>query len=216
MPRLLSRGWGREWRKHPWGVEPLVEAPPPSRSGLRPEDTRPLGHLERPDDAADGRRARRVMATDGTRAWRLAGRDGGGLRHVCAMRRRRIFENLSPRQSRAAPATAPARRSWSYDHHSHGRRYCGRRSSRHEESGVAATVRGAIHSVFRVPAAGCKIVLQASICCAALAQPSMAVMRRHGRARRPVRSASLVDTVCASGMVRRLFRGHGGRSRARI
>ena len=46
-------------------------APPPYRRLLHREDPRPSVLPERPNDAADGRRGRRVMATDGARAWQL-------------------------------------------------------------------------------------------------------------------------------------------------
>ena len=71
-----------------------IEAPPPQRRLLRSEDPRPSVLPERPNDAADGPRGRRVMDTDGTRAWQLDGRFRGDphplhtiLQHVIIMTR---------------------------------------------------------------------------------------------------------------------------------
>ena len=85
-------------------VYSYLEASPPQRRLLRSEDPRQSVLPERPNDAADGRRGRRVMATDGTRAWQLNGRCRGDLHPVHTVRRRVIIMTRAPCRCSASPS----------------------------------------------------------------------------------------------------------------
>ena len=91
-------------------VYSYLEASPPQRRLLRSEDPRQSVLPERPNDAADGRRGRRVMATDGTRAWQLNGRCRGDLHPVHTVRRRVIIMSFMTR----APCRCSASPSFSF------------------------------------------------------------------------------------------------------
>ena len=71
---------------------------------LRSEDPRPFVLPERPNDAADGHRGRRVMAADGTCAWQLDGRCRGDPHPVHTVRRRVIIMTRAPCRCSASPS----------------------------------------------------------------------------------------------------------------
>ena len=150
---------------------PHLEAAPPCRRLLRPEDPRACGHLERPDDAADWRHARWVMATHGTHAWQLNDRNFGELQHVYAVRRSGIYATWALRQCWAAPMTAAARSSWLQDHHTPRWCCCGRDGRRLEEAEVAAMAARGLPVRFTMSTTGCECVLHTSFCCAGLSGP---------------------------------------------
>ena len=136
-----------------------VEASPARRRRLPDEDPRAYGYLERPDDAADQRHGRHVMATDGPRAWQLNGRGRSGLHHVCAARRCRFFATWAPRRCCAVPTTAASRPLWDQDDTTPGKRHRGLESRRLEEEAVAAIAARRDLIVFHCVCADCKCVL---------------------------------------------------------
>ena len=152
--------------------------------------------MERPDDEADGRHVRRVMAIGSPHAQRLNCGNFGDLHLAHAVRRSGILAPWAPRQCWASPTTAAERCSWLHDRHTRRWCCCARDGHRLEEAGVTAMDTRGLSARFTMSAAGCECVLHASIGCAGLSGPSTAVMARLGHGRTTAGSGFLGDAGC--------------------